>query len=193
MDVIDRFEIKRVICNGDIKHHTKRIKIQELEELKYFTEHITEKQVMLEFIQGNHDHLLEFIFPHIDMDYLTLHEAIILDEILIHHGHLDPPPGDYSTILLSHEHPSFVFNGYNKARVKLPAFVTLQAAGKFVIILPAASSISLGTSFPLSSTSQFLSHFLKTNGDLRSMEIFPTDGELGLLELPPVRQWRSKR
>jgi len=185
VDCINKFKIQRVICNGDIKHHSSSIKIQELEELKFFVRAVMDVDCHIDFIQGNHDRLLEFLFPHIDMEKFQLQEKIEINQILIHHGHLDIE-SSADVIIISHEHPAFTFYGMNRARLKLPAFVILMAAAKEVIILPAANSISLGTNYPPQSRGDFLSPFLQEHAELKTIEIFPYDREVGLLELPPV-------
>lgn len=185
-DVVD---IQTVICNGDIKHHTKSIKIQEVEELKYFVSSLIDYGVDIIFIEGNHDPLLEFLIPHVSENKLYIKKEHFIGNTLIHHGHLMLEPNDLKTIIISHEHPSFTFYGINRARVKLPAFVVMEAQGNVVIILPAANGISSGTYFPPKSNEKFLSPYLQKYGEISSMEIFPFDEEIGIFELPPVNYW----
>ena len=192
LQVIQNSNIDMVVCNGDIKHNTKDIKIQELEELKYFTSKITSLGVNLVFLEGNHDLLLEYMIPYIDHNQVSVKTELKLGNILIRHGHEEIENytlTDIDTIILSHEHPAYTFRGTNRARVKLPAFLTIDINNQNVIVLPAANSISSGVNYPIFDQKAFLSPILRDQAKLSSMEIFPIDLEYGLFELPSTNLW----
>jgi putative SbcD/Mre11-related phosphoesterase len=192
IDTTNLHNIKTIICNGDIKHHTKDIKVQELQELRYFTEELTSLDLQIIFIKGNHDHLLEFLLPYVNTANVKFDANVRLGSILISHGHQDLNSDELlgvDTIILSHEHPAYTFTGPNRARAKLPAFVSLKASNRIVIILPASNEISSGVDYPPRKQSDFLSPFLRNSGELESIEIFPIDPEFGLFELPATNLW----
>lgn len=191
-DVITRYNVNHIICNGDIKHNTSSIKVQEVEELKYFVDTLIDHDLLISFIKGNHDTLLEFLIPYVNFDNINMTDYLVIDNIMIRHGHDNFIGDGFSTIIISHEHPAYTFYGFNRARVKLPAFVSMNIDKSKIIILPAANTISSGTNYPPKTKKDFLSPFLQEHGNISTMEIFPYDISLGIFELPPVSQWQKK-
>jgi metallophosphoesterase superfamily enzyme len=142
-------------------------------------------------IRGNHDKLLS-------KTTRDLPECCsVVDDFkdrgyMIHHGHLLFDDSKAQTIIVSHEHPAFVLRGNEFAHVKLPAFVTMRTKlNKQIVILPASSEIAMGNNFPPKSADQLLSPYLRKNGDLSTMQIFPFDPSTGVLDLPENRFWKN--
>lgn len=182
-----KINITTVILNGDIKHKTRGILKQEVEDIRLLVEWVVRNELNLISIKGNHDRLLEpilnsmtkgresFLFKEIykDNGYLFVHgDRDILEQELkgIH------------TIILSHEHPSYVMRGIVGESVKLNAFVTLQGLERKVVILPATGYFTVGTKFPLKNRDRFLSPFLQKHANLSSQKIYPYDEDMGVLK-----------
>jgi putative SbcD/Mre11-related phosphoesterase len=181
-------DIKEVILNGDIKHATTSFNHQEKKELIYFFDNIIGNGIDLTLIRGNHDLMIDYLLP-TDPGKFEITDYYEIDDAIILHGHELFDHKSQGLFILSHEHPAYLFRGYNKARIKLPAFVLIQSPTKDVIILPAANDISSGTNFPPRSSRKFLSPLLKHISNTSTMTIFPFDPDLGIFLLPPFNNW----
>ncbi|MHA2092980.1 MAG: metallophosphoesterase [Candidatus Kariarchaeaceae archaeon] len=188
---LEKLDIQRVIFNGDIKHKTEGINQQEVTEIAYFfsSELIQQHECIL--IRGNHDKLLKMASRGSLPSRSQVVDQYKSSKILFHHGHQNVIDDGVQIIVLSHEHPAYRMRGFNGNHTKLRAFVTLQTkTGKTVVLLPASSEIALGMNFPPFSTEGFLSPYLQSNADMSTIQIFPFDKTVGLLPLPPVKDWK---
>lgn len=181
----ETLQIDTTVINGDIKHHTQSIIPQEVQELNSLISYHEAQDIDLILVEGNHDPFLHFLVgeEHMKTEVVPFYE---IGGILIHHGHNEPNFKNASFIIISHEHPAFQLRGYNRARVKLPAFVKMRAAGRDVVITPPANSISSGMDFPVGNRNQFLSPFLQKHAEMKYMSIYPYDKDLGIFELPRI-------
>ncbi len=126
--VIEKFNIKTVIINGDLKHSINILKPYELEHVKTFLNKIDSNVIL---IKGNHDAILD---KHIPM----LNEYKI-DNVIITHGHkiINAKKGFY---ILGHAHP------YIKIRDEIGSIARFKVfiKHKDFIILPTYNPIIWG-------------------------------------------------
>ncbi|RMG41389.1 MAG: metallophosphoesterase [Methanobacteriota archaeon] len=185
---ISSFSVRRIIFNGDIKHLSYGVTGQERLELRFLLESLASRCELV-LIKGNHDRFLKFALDNDIRSSLQIVESYEFDDILILHGDADMIlRPDWKTIILSHEHPSFVFHGSIGERIKLPAFAffrgMLEGLTRDFIILPAASALAGGVSFPPHSRNEFLSPLLKRLETPIQMSLYPFDETTGVIPLP---------
>ncbi len=182
---VDHFNINTIVLNGDIKHVTRGVQIQEKLELNYVLNNpiISSKKIIL--VKGNHDPMISLILP--KMNNLNLRYSFELKDILITHGdRIIKNPESYKYIVLSHEHPSYVLRGSLGERVKLKSFAHCFDGATNFILLPAAGDLTGGTSFPPRTIGEFLSPTLKNLSDPLTISMYPFDETIGTLVIPPI-------
>jgi putative SbcD/Mre11-related phosphoesterase len=128
-------DIKKVIFLGDIKHNIPHTSWHEQVEVPEFLN----LDVEIELIKGNHDGGIEELVD------LEVRKEIVLDDIVLTHGHraLDTelPP----LLVVGHSHPAIEFQDELGSRMKEKCWVfgrTVQ--GTKVIIMPAFNPILTG-------------------------------------------------
>lgn len=187
---MERFEVNRVIFNGDIKHMSFGVTKQERVELSFLLEEMVSRAEVI-LVKGNHDRFLKFALKNRIRSSLSLVDNFDLGRILITHGDQDLNlPKNQNLIILSHEHPAFVFNGAVGERIKLPAFAKFEGfvdnAEREFVILPATSALAGGVPFPPKSSADFLSPLLKRVETPFELFLYPYDPSIGVLPVPPI-------
>ena len=104
--IIDKTKPDSLILLGDIKSGIKSITKTEWETVPVFFENIT-KLINTILIPGNHDANIEKLIPN-DIT-LASSKGIIVDDILLTHGHTMPTENfsQVNTIVMGHIHPVF--------------------------------------------------------------------------------------
>ncbi|MCY3410956.1 MAG: metallophosphoesterase [Candidatus Heimdallarchaeota archaeon] len=174
-------KITDLVINGDIKHHTHSVTLQELEELEELFRIVGTLSVKLHLIKGNHDLLLDPILTRYNQfmqDSLELHRNE--KRIFITHGDVDVNENQGDILIIGHEHPSYELRS-GSLGIKLPAFVLCEGDST-ILILPAANPISTGKNLPRHQ-STFLSPILRNRG-IHTMQCYPFDTETGILPVP---------
>ncbi len=189
-DTISSLSIKHVIFNGDIKHLSYGVTKQERTELKFLLEELSSVCNVI-LIKGNHDRFLKFALTNDIRSMVEIMNHIEFNDTLVCHGDRDLTlKSEWKTIILSHEHPSFVFKGSVGEQIKLQAFVLfkglLDAMDRDFVILPAVSALAGGVPFPPRHRHEFLSPMLKRLESKISVSIYPFDEMTGVIPLPNV-------
>ncbi|KKK47711.1 hypothetical protein LCGC14_3152410, partial [marine sediment metagenome] len=144
-DIRKTITIDNLVLNGDIKHEIFGTNGQEINSLQYFLNDSRVADLQITLIKGNHDVLLRQSLRHIQHNNITICDNICEPPICIFHGHEDNSNTECEIIILSHEHPSFIFRGNNFEKVRIMAFVTLKSkTNTDIVILPPANFISSG-------------------------------------------------
>ena len=139
-DIISRYEPKRVVLLGDIKHDFKRASFEEKKEVRrIFTLLAEAAQVVA--VKGNHDNFLQNIVQ--DLGFLVV-DYIDIMGYRLEHGHED---SGVRPVIIGHEHPSVRILGAVGGGVKLQCFVHAEKEG--VIVLPPFSPFSSGNDLVL--------------------------------------------
>ena len=104
--IIDKTKPDSLILLGDIKSGIKSITKTEWETVPVFFENIT-KLINTILVPGNHDANIEKLIPN-DIT-LASSKGIIVDDILLTHGHTMPTENfsQVNTIVMGHIHPVF--------------------------------------------------------------------------------------
>ena len=178
-DAIQCFNVETVIFNGDIKHNTTRLTLQEKKELNYIfsNESLLSRKIVI--VKGNHDKILKLSVLKSILSHWEFTDAFVNGGYYITHGDL-PLTKEFTghTVILSHEHPAFTIRGLIGESVKQKAFITMKA--QFfqekklnVVIVPAAGEYTSGCNFPIFNKKKFLSPFLRLYALTEKQTIYP--------------------
>jgi len=139
-DILMRYEPKRVVLLGDIKHDFKRAGFEEKKEVRrIFTLLAEAAQVVA--IKGNHDNYLQNIVA--DLGFLVVDHIDIMG-FRLEHGHVD---SGIRPVIIGHEHPSVRIPGAVGGGLKIQCFVHAEKEG--VIVLPPFSPFASGNDLVL--------------------------------------------
>lgn len=165
-DIIERYNPKLLIINGDFKHEFGKNLRQEWREATEILQFLNEMVEVL-LIRGNHDNFLLTIASRLKIPVLNEYE---INGIKIVHGHKEI---EAKRILMAHEHPSLHLRDKIGALVKLPCFLV----SKKLVVLPALSPLATGTDVSSASNEDYLSPILqKENVD--DFEVYAISDEL---------------
>lgn len=172
--ILERYEPKHLIINGDFKHEFSRNLPQEWDDIIHFIDRYQDK-VNLIFIRGNHDNYLLTILKKRNIELLEYYES---ERYYIYHGDRDRSLKKIT--ILGHEHPSVVLRDKVGGVFKIPAFVYNDESK--VLITPAMSFFSSGTDVTESLLSD--EHFTPVlkKIDAKKFRVFGLTEEFGLVD-----------
>ncbi len=166
-EILKRYNVTRVIVNGDLKHEFGRITRQEWMEAKNFIEFLQENFDEVILIKGNHDNFTKFIAEKSD---LAVYETYSLGNYIIMHGDKitdDIMTKDNSTIIIGHEHPCIgIRNGERLEKIK--CFLKGTYKEKNLIVMPSFNFVTEGSDILHEKP---LSPFLK-NRSIEEFEVY---------------------
>ena len=98
-----------LILLGDVKSSVQGISNNEWKDIPYFFKNL-ERDLEIILVPGNHDGNIEKLIP--ENVLLASSNGIIIDDILLTHGHAMPKPNfsSISKIIMGHVHPVFFSN-----------------------------------------------------------------------------------
>ena len=172
--IIERYDPRRIIINGDFKQEFSRNLSQEWTDVIHFIERF-EKRLQLYFVRGNHDNYLMTI---LSKKGIVLSETYENERYYIYHG--DSDRSFRKLTILGHEHPSVVLRDKVGGVFKIPAFVYNEEAR--IAITPALSFFSSGTDVTESLINQ--EHFTPVlkHVDPDKFRIFGITEEFGIVD-----------
>ena len=172
--IIERYDPRRIIINGDFKQEFSRNLSQEWTDVIHFIERF-EKRVELYFVRGNHDNYLKSI---LSKKNLVLSETYENERYFIYHG--DSDRSFRKLTILGHEHPSVVLRDKVGGIFKIPAFVYNEESR--IAITPAMSFFSSGTDVSESLINQ--DHFTPVlkHAKTDKFRIFGITDEFGIVD-----------
>ena len=140
----NKWAVKQIITNGDLKHEFGTISKQEWKDTFKFLNYLNKKCSNIVLIKGNHDTILEPIATKKD---LTIKDYLRLKDILITHGHKIPKIASnksIKTIIIGHEHPAVsITSGLRTETFK--AFLVGNWQRKKLIVMPSFCLVTEGT------------------------------------------------
>ena len=171
--IIDRFEPRTLVVNGDFKHEFSRNLRDEWEEVLEVLDFL-ETRVKPVMIRGNHDNFLQTI---LSKRGLKLQKSLNLAGMTLVHGHeVVPTEG---RLVIGHEHPILKLTDEVGASLRIPCFLVSDE----VVVLPAMSPLALGSDII---GGPRLSPLLE-NLYLGDAKIYGIDNNLGILEFGRLR------
>lgn len=168
--IFSKYEPKRVVLLGDIKHDFRRSKFEARQEVTTIMNMLSEAAETV-VVRGNHDNFLQntlsglgmMVVDHVDMAGFRLE-----------HGHVD---SGIRPVIIGHEHPSVRIPGISGG-MKLQCFVHARKEG--VIVLPPFSPFSSGNDLSLDPKC-IMAEALKCT-DLPNVDIYGVS-DIGLLSM----------
>ena len=140
--IFKKVKPETIIINGDIKHEFGKISKQELDHTIKLIDFLGKHCKRIFLIKGNHDKILG---PIAEKRKIQIADQIILDNILITHGHkLVKDLKGIKTIIIGHEHPAIgVSEGVRVETYK--CFLKGKFKRKTLIVQPSFNLVTIGT------------------------------------------------
>jgi len=170
--ILSKYEPKRFVLLGDIKHDFRRAPNECRAEVMTIMNMIRDACELI-LVRGNHDNFLQNVLPDTNME---VYENIDLCGFRMEHGHID---SGKRPVVIGHEHPSVRIQGAVGGGVKLQCFVYARESG--IIVIPPFSPFSSGNDLMSDHHEAFMSPVCKA-ADMDSAELYGVS-ELGILRL----------
>jgi putative SbcD/Mre11-related phosphoesterase len=172
MRIMDRYQPKKVVILGDLKHDFSRNVGQELAEVTSVLS-LIKQTAEVSVARGNHDNYLPAIAFRLGID---VEESFRIGGISMMHGHIDTSE---RPLIIGHEHPSVRVFDEVGAFVKLPCFLHLEE--ERILVIPAFSPLASGTDFTFDINKKAMSPVLD-GANLQSAKVYGCS-EIGLMPL----------
>lgn len=178
----------RILVNGDLKNEFKT-RYTETNEIKEFLEFLDEEFEETVIVKGNHDTFLDSTVEQYNLELKDYHKE---GKLLFIHGDRgieNLEVGDYSTVIIGHEHPALVLEDDIGVREKVSCFLYGETDdGKNIAVLPAFSRFSRGTGVNETPVKELLSPILRENTDVGKLKAVAVSRKAGLYEFPEIRK-----
>lgn len=174
-DILCRYEPKRVVLLGDVKHDFKRTEFEEKKEVRRIVGLLVEAAETV-IVKGNHDNYIQNIIG--DLGILAVDHINIMG-FRLEHGHVD---SGVRPVIIGHEHPSVRIPGAMGGGIKIQCFVHAKKEG--VIVLPPFSPFSSGNELVLDERC-VMAPALKSS-DFATAEIYGVT-DIGLMDLGTLK------
>jgi putative SbcD/Mre11-related phosphoesterase len=168
--IFEKYEPRKVIIDGDLKHEFSRNMPQEWEEIESIIDFFLDRSELV-VVRGNHDNFLKGILRRRGIE---MHEFYTMGPYIFAHGHKDIDLPEDRMLIMAHEHPSITLRDEVYATIKLPCFLY----SKKIIVLPAVSLYAAGTDI---TRNDFISPILKKRSV--NFEVFGIDEKDGIIPL----------
>jgi len=177
--IICRYEPKRIVLLGDIKHDFTRVPYEcRLEITRIINMLSAAAEVMI--VKGNHDNFLQNIISDTGVKVL---EFTDIAGFRLEHGHIDTGK---RPVIIGHEHPSVKISDAMSGSIKIQCFLYSEDAG--VLVIPPFSPFSSGSDL---SSEEFMSAACK-NADMNNAKIYGVS-EIGIIKLGTLGEIRAAK
>jgi len=173
--ILSKYEPKRVVLLGDIKHDFKRSRREARVEVLRIIDLLTEETDVI-VVKGNHDNFLQNILSEVG---LLATDYIDLGGFRMEHGHID---SGKRPVIIGHEHPSVRIPGMVSGGMKIHCFVHEKETG--VIVLPPFSPFSAGNDL-MSDGNCIMAEALKKS-NFQEAELYGVS-EVGIMRLGKLK------
>lgn len=170
--IIERYEPKRIVLLGDIKHDFKRTRYEGREEVRRVIDLLMYAGDVI-VVKGNHDNFLQNILY--DTGIMAV-DYVDLCGFRMEHGHVD---SGRRPVIIGHEHPSVRIAGSLSGGIKLQCFLHLKEEG--IIVIPPFSPLSSGSDLSLAGPETFMSPACRA-ADVGDADVYAIS-DLGILPL----------
>lgn len=171
-EIICRYEPRRIVLLGDIKHDFKRTRYEGKEEVRKVIE-LLENAADVVVVKGNHDNFLQNILQ--DVGLMAV-DYVDMCGFRMEHGHED---SGKRPVIIGHEHPSVKISGAMSGGMKLQCFLYLKKEG--IVVIPPFSPLSAGTDLSLGGPETFMSPACR-DSDTDDAEVYAIS-DFGILPL----------
>lgn len=170
--IILKYEPKKIVLLGDIKHDFRRTRYESRDEVRKIVE-LLRNAADVVVVKGNHDNFLQNILS--DTDILAL-DYVDVAGFRMEHGHED---SGKRPVVIGHEHPSVRIAGEMSGAIKLQCFLHMKKEG--IIVIPPFSPLSMGSDLSLCDSQSFMSPACKA-ADTSDADVYGIS-ELGIIPL----------
>lgn len=174
--IICRYEPKRMVLLGDIKHDFAKAPYECRLEVTRMIDMLSDVAEVI-VVKGNHDNFLQNILSDIG---IVLHDFTDIAGLRLEHGHID---SGKRPVVIGHEHPSVRISGAMSGSVKLQCFLHAEKDG--VLVIPPFSPFSSGNDL---SEEGFMSGACR-KADMNRAKVYGVS-EIGILRLGELGELR---
>ncbi len=175
--MIDKYEPKRILINGDVKHEFGEALRQEWSEVLDLLTYLKERKLEITVVRGNHDNFLIPMLKRLRIDFRDPDYSI--NRFLFIHGHrkinLEPYMDKVDMVIAAHEHPAIAFKDELGVKYKFKCFLLGKFKGKKILVLPALSPLMSGTEVNMVEKEKLLSPILRS-ANLTEFKALITEG-----------------
>ncbi len=173
----------RILINGDLKQEFSTTEYSEREEIRELMEFLDERFEEIIIVKGNHD---TFIATLVEEFGIELEETYMESGVLFAHGD-SIPPWEFETLVIGHEHPALKLEDEIGVTEKIDCFLYGEMhGGKRIIVMPAFSSISEGSTVNQVPQKDLLSPVLREKVDPDSLKALGVSREAGMFKFPEI-------
>jgi len=185
-EVINITNPEAVVIAGDFKHKFNELGRIERIELSEVIKFVLSRVSRLIVVKGNHDNYLPILTRKFNFE---IRDYIVFNDVLIVHGHRELPQDvKAGVIIMGHEHPSISVRDPLGSIGRFPCFLIGNlVSGEVLITLPAVGAYQTGSKVTLSKET-YLSPILREQTVLEELRPVIVDEEVGVLELPPLKE-----
>jgi len=167
--IICRYEPKRMVLLGDIKHDFARAPYECRYDVTNIVQMLSDAAEVI-VIKGNHDNFLQNILSDVGID---VKDHTDIAGLRLEHGHVD---SGIRPVVIGHEHPSVRISDAMSGSVKLQCFMHAEKEG--IIVIPPFSPFSSGSDL---SSEEFMSDACKS-ADMDSAFVYGVS-DIGMMRL----------
>ncbi len=181
---------KLFVLNGDVKHEFSETSYHEYREVSELFRYLEKKVEKIIVVKGNHDNYIERVTS--KFEKIEVYEKFEKDGFVFVHGHkpvsLRKLKG--KILILAHEHPSVGLYSEIGTKEKVKCFLYGKEKGVRFLILPAFSSLSLGSEINTLPKEELLSPILK-NLNIDQFFVVGVSQEIGILPFSKLSELRN--
>lgn len=170
--IICKYEPKRIVLLGDIKHDFRRARFEGREEVRRIIE-LLANVADVAVVKGNHDNFLQNILQ--DMGILAA-DHVDIGGFRMEHGHFD---SGKRPVIIGHEHPSIRIAGAVSGGMKLQCFLLMREDG--IVVIPPFSPMSMGSDLSSVEPESFMSPACRA-ANTAEAEVYAVS-EMGILPI----------
>ncbi|QIW25352.1 metallophosphoesterase [Sulfolobus sp. S-194] len=178
------FKTNKLIINGDLKHSFSKLTKQEKTELNEIFRILKDEGTEITIIRGNHDNYLSLVTE--NYDNIKLVESLIVDNIVIFHGHTNIDVDENKIYIIGHEHPRLGLRDKLGFVRRMQCFlVTPLKNNSKVIVLPAIGIYQAGNDISLNH-SNYMSPLMREYSILEKSKPYVIIEKEGIMEFPEL-------
>ncbi|MFZ8800777.1 MAG: metallophosphoesterase [Candidatus Nanopusillus sp.] len=137
--IYEKHNLKYLIIDGDLKHNVPETSLQEIFDIPYFINEISQYFKKIYIIKGNHDGDIEDLITGINN--VKILKALKIKNVVFTHGHLNTKlKGKYYVI--GHHHFAKIISTSIGESIYEKVFIIGYKGNKVIIILPAFSDLA---------------------------------------------------
>lgn len=187
--IIEKKKAKRTIINGDIKHEFSDASYHEFKEVRDLLAFLKEKCEEVILVKGNHDNYIGYITNRLGVE---LYDELEIGDYYFLHGHRNRIPDQLKAkhVIIAHEHPAIALYDEIGVKEKINCLLYGKDNDKKIVVLPAFSTLAMGSEVNLIPKQELLSPVLKSV-DIDRLRVIGISEEAGCLDFQELGKLRG--